>query len=63
MEVSGNQSSTIVFPLPIDMLKPLVKDAESRHSLERGPERERLDEALTAARAALDAAATEPVRR
>jgi regulator of protease activity HflC (stomatin/prohibitin superfamily) len=63
MEVSGNQSSTIVFPLPIDMLKPLVKDAESRRALEAGPERERLDEALTAARAALEAAATEPARR
>jgi regulator of protease activity HflC (stomatin/prohibitin superfamily) len=55
MEVSGNQSSTIVFPLPIDVLKPLVRDAESRHALEAGPAGERLDEALAAARQALGA--------
>jgi regulator of protease activity HflC (stomatin/prohibitin superfamily) len=60
MEVSGNASSTIVFPLPIDVLKPLVRDAESRAQLEAGPERERLDEALTAARAALESAAPAP---
>jgi regulator of protease activity HflC (stomatin/prohibitin superfamily) len=63
IEVSGNQSSTIVFPLPLDMLKPLVRDAEDHRALEAGPERERLDEALTAVRAALAAAATEPARR
>jgi regulator of protease activity HflC (stomatin/prohibitin superfamily) len=62
MEVSGNQSSTIVFPFPIDILNPLVRDAESRRALETQPERERLDEALTAARAALQAAAPAPVR-
>ena len=56
MEVSNNQSSTIVFPLPIDVLKPLVRDAETRRALEAGPERERLDEALTAARRALEGA-------
>ena len=55
IEVSGNQSSTIVFPLPIDVLQPLVRKAEQRRDLEAGPERERLDEALTAARQALDA--------
>jgi regulator of protease activity HflC (stomatin/prohibitin superfamily) len=60
MEVSGNQSSTIVFPLPIDVLQPLVRDAENRRAVEAGPERERLDEALTAARKALDAATTSP---
>ena len=58
IEVSGNQSSTIVFPLPIDVLKPLVREAESRLSLEAGTGHERLDEALTAARRALDPAAT-----
>jgi regulator of protease activity HflC (stomatin/prohibitin superfamily) len=62
IEVSGNQSSTIVFPLPIDVLNPLVRDAESRLQLEAQPERERLDEALTAARAALEAAAPAPAR-
>jgi regulator of protease activity HflC (stomatin/prohibitin superfamily) len=60
IEVSGNQSSTIVFPLPIDILNPLVRDAENRLQLEAQPERERLDEALTAARAALEAAAPAP---
>jgi regulator of protease activity HflC (stomatin/prohibitin superfamily) len=55
MEVSGNQSSTIVFPLPIDVLQPLVRDAESRRALEAGPPAERLDEALAAARQALGA--------
>jgi hypothetical protein len=55
MEVSGHQSSTIVFPLPIDILQPLVRDAESRRALEAGPTGERLDEALAAARQALGA--------
>ena len=63
MEVSGNPSSTIVFPLPIDVLKPLVRDAETRGELEAGPDRERLNEALTAARAALESAAATPARR
>jgi regulator of protease activity HflC (stomatin/prohibitin superfamily) len=63
IEVSGNQSSTIVFPLPIDVLKPLVREAESKRELEAGSERERLDEALTAVRAALESAATAPVER
>jgi regulator of protease activity HflC (stomatin/prohibitin superfamily) len=58
IEVSGNQSSTIVFPLPVDLLKPLVREAEGRLSLEPGTGHERLDEALTAARRALDPAAT-----
>jgi regulator of protease activity HflC (stomatin/prohibitin superfamily) len=56
IEVSGNQSSTIVFPLPIDVLQPLVRDAEARRGVQAEPERERLDAALTAARAALEAA-------
>jgi len=58
IEVSNNQSSTIVFPLPIDVLQPLVSAAQGR--LQPGangePERERLDDALAAARSALAAA-------
>jgi regulator of protease activity HflC (stomatin/prohibitin superfamily) len=60
IEVSGNQSSTIVFPLPIDVLRPLVREAESRLSISAGGEHEQLDEALTAARRALEEATTEP---
>jgi regulator of protease activity HflC (stomatin/prohibitin superfamily) len=57
IEVSNNQSSTIVFPLPMDVLRPLVAAAEGRAaSAVDGPEGERLDDALTAARAALEAA-------
>jgi regulator of protease activity HflC (stomatin/prohibitin superfamily) len=60
IEVSSNQSSTIVFPLPVDMLRPLVTAAEGRAaSVGEGPERERLDDALTAARAALEAASSD----
>jgi regulator of protease activity HflC (stomatin/prohibitin superfamily) len=55
LEVSGNQSSTIVLPLPMDVLQPLAAAAQSRRVAADGPERERLDEALAAARAALDA--------
>ena len=54
MEVSGNQASTIVFPLPVDLIKPLVSAGQSGRAGADGPERERLDEALTAARAALE---------
>jgi hypothetical protein len=57
MEVSNNQSSTIVFPLPVDVLQPLVAAAQRRGiGAADGPERARLDEALAAAREALDAA-------
>jgi regulator of protease activity HflC (stomatin/prohibitin superfamily) len=57
MEVSNNQSSTIVFPLPLDVLQPLVAAAQRRGiGAADGPERARLDEALAAARDALDAA-------
>jgi regulator of protease activity HflC (stomatin/prohibitin superfamily) len=57
IEVSGNQSSTIVFPLPIDVLQPLASAAHSqRSSITDGPERERLEQALHAAQAALAAA-------
>jgi regulator of protease activity HflC (stomatin/prohibitin superfamily) len=64
MEVSGNQSSTIVFPLPIDMLKPLVGAAEARRGeLSGDGERARLDEALESARAALAAGAPVEVKQ
>ena len=44
IEVSNNQSSTIVFPLPIDVLQPLVAAAQGgrssrRRSRARGPRR------------------------
>src|SRR5947209_663608 len=32
MEVSGNQSSTIVFPLPMDVLRPLVSAVQERRA-------------------------------
>src|SRR4051812_25916102 len=62
IEVSGNPSSTIVFPLPVDILQPLVNAATERvGAVEQAGERARLDEALTAARAALESAnATTP---
>jgi hypothetical protein len=61
IEVSNNQSSTIVFPLPIDVLRPLIDAAQSRRgSATDVAERERLDEALSAAREALDGPASDP---
>jgi regulator of protease activity HflC (stomatin/prohibitin superfamily) len=61
IEVSGNQSSTIVFPLPIDVLQPLVSATQNRRAgVADGPESERLDAALQAAREALDASARAP---
>jgi regulator of protease activity HflC (stomatin/prohibitin superfamily) len=66
VEVSGQQGSTIVFPLPVDMIKPLMASAEARATAAGngdrdadGEERARLDEALAAARVAL-AEATAP---
>jgi regulator of protease activity HflC (stomatin/prohibitin superfamily) len=57
-EVSGNPSSTIVFPLPLDVLQPLVAAAEQRGDAggaAEGPEqRARLEEAAAAARATLE---------
>jgi regulator of protease activity HflC (stomatin/prohibitin superfamily) len=54
IEVSGNQSSTIVFPLPVDVLQPLVAAAENRRGeLTNGEQPGRLEEALNAAQAAL----------
>jgi regulator of protease activity HflC (stomatin/prohibitin superfamily) len=56
IEVSGNQSSTIVFPLPIDVLQPLVNASQGkRDGVSDGAEQARLDAALDAARAALEA--------
>jgi len=61
IEVSANQSSTIVFPLPIDVLQPLVSATQNRRAtVADGPERERLDAALQAAREALDATTRDP---
>jgi hypothetical protein len=61
IEVSNNQSSTIVFPLPIDVLQPLMAAAKN-HREPGATEHEngRLDEALAAAREALDGAAGDP---
>jgi hypothetical protein len=61
IEVSGNQSSTIVFPLPIDVLQPLMSATQNRRAaVADGPESERLDAALQAAREALDASTRDP---
>src|SRR5436190_17918984 len=47
-EVSSNPSSTIVFPLPLDVLQPLVAAVEGRAaSAVDGSQRKRLDDALT----------------
>jgi regulator of protease activity HflC (stomatin/prohibitin superfamily) len=55
IEVSNNQSSTIVFPLPIDVLQPLMAAAQGRGANGAdGPESARLDAALAAARTAFD---------
>jgi regulator of protease activity HflC (stomatin/prohibitin superfamily) len=59
IEVSSNPSSTIVFPLPIDVLQPLVGAAargSARAEEDGEAEQARLDDALGAARAALQAA-------
>jgi regulator of protease activity HflC (stomatin/prohibitin superfamily) len=54
IEVSGNQSATIVFPLPVDLLQPLVSAAEGRRpEVTNGEDRARLEEAVKAAQAAL----------
>jgi regulator of protease activity HflC (stomatin/prohibitin superfamily) len=62
LEVSNKQSSTIVFPLPMDILQPLMTVAQGHRGAVDGPERKRLDEALTAARAALDTATSDHER-
>ncbi len=56
IEVSTNQASTIVFPLPMDIIRPLIDSANGRResaSPSDPAQRERLDEALAAAHAAL----------
>jgi hypothetical protein len=61
IEVSANQSSTIVFPLPIDVLQPLMSATQNRRAaVADGPESERLDAALQAAREALAATTRDP---
>jgi regulator of protease activity HflC (stomatin/prohibitin superfamily) len=52
IEVSNNQSSTIVLPLPMDAIKPFVSGA-SASPVPNGGDQARLDAALSAARAAL----------
>jgi regulator of protease activity HflC (stomatin/prohibitin superfamily) len=58
-EVSGAESATIVFPLPIDVLGPLVAAADRRgEAATNGPERARLDHARAGAAWARGAATT-----
>jgi regulator of protease activity HflC (stomatin/prohibitin superfamily) len=55
IEVSNNQSSTIVFPLPIDVLRPLIDAAQMRlGTATEDTEHASVDEALASAREALD---------
>jgi hypothetical protein len=55
LEVSGNPSSTIVFPLPVDVLRALASSGQDRReAIPNGHEQLRLDEALGAARTALE---------
>jgi regulator of protease activity HflC (stomatin/prohibitin superfamily) len=53
IEVSGSNSSTIVFPLPVDILEPLIAGAE-RAAIHNGEQRQQLEEAVLAAKAALE---------
>jgi regulator of protease activity HflC (stomatin/prohibitin superfamily) len=62
IEVSGSSSSTIVFPLPVDILEPLIAGAE-RAALRNGEQREELEEAVQAARAAIEAGREERVNK
>jgi hypothetical protein len=72
IEVSSNQSSTIVFPLPIDILQRLVPAAQSGAAGAAGEDGDpalledadpaRLEEAMAAARAALGVGTGEPAR-
>jgi regulator of protease activity HflC (stomatin/prohibitin superfamily) len=61
-EVSGNQSSTIVFPVPMDLLRPLLGKPEGRQEAADGTEQQRIDDAVAAARAALEGPAGDPAR-
>jgi regulator of protease activity HflC (stomatin/prohibitin superfamily) len=60
IEVSGNQSSTIVFPLPMDVLQPLMAAAQGHAAVSHGKESARLDAALAAAREALADSTSDP---
>ena len=61
IEVSNNQSSTIVLPLPTDIIRPLVSAADAgRSPAGDAAERDRLDRALEDARAALSEATAAP---
>jgi regulator of protease activity HflC (stomatin/prohibitin superfamily) len=59
IEVSQNQSTTIVFPLPTEILGPLMSSAQNRLPTTSQADRERIDEALAAARASLAEATAE----
>ena len=65
IEVSSNQSSTIVFPLPMDVLAPVMsalngrRDAGQSLPLPAATSAPDFDEALAAARVALEQARTE----
>ena len=63
IEVSGSNSSTIVFPLPVDILEPLIAGAEGRRAeVTNGEQREQLEQAVQAAKAALESGReSEPV--
>ena len=61
IDVSSNQSATIVFPLPIDILKPLVSSVQGQRD-DPGEEitveeQQKLDDALAAAQLVLDRSA------
>ncbi|MCZ4493263.1 MAG: slipin family protein [Conexibacter sp.] len=62
IEVSNNQSSTIVFPLPIDILQRLIPSDASGEASADAPEPARLEEALAEARTALEAGTDQPAR-
>jgi regulator of protease activity HflC (stomatin/prohibitin superfamily) len=58
-EVSNSQSSTIVFPLPIDVIQPLLASVQREGASPDG-ERARLEDGSSAADGALPAAGGEP---
>jgi regulator of protease activity HflC (stomatin/prohibitin superfamily) len=64
MEVSNSQSSTIVFSPPLDALQAFMggRGAQPGAEAREAPDPTRLDDALTAARAALAAATADPAR-
>jgi regulator of protease activity HflC (stomatin/prohibitin superfamily) len=43
IEVGGNENSTIVFPLPIDLIKPLLESADGEQRTEKPQQPERLE--------------------